>query len=212
MSSFPTPEIIAMPKLGMDVVRRRQLINATLELIREQGVAGASVSQISARAGLANGMVHHYFDDKDALFEATLWELIERISRQIFALLKTAKTPLERVTAFVEGNVSPLSFTPENVAAWLAFWAQVPHSPKLQRIHNIIARRTQAGICRALTKTMPRDEASRHANAITIFVDGLWLRAAVDVDGMTPQVARDLAYEFLSRQLDMPIAVLIAPY
>lgn len=195
-----------MPKIGMEKLRRRQLVNATLEVIRDHGVAGASVSQISARAGLANGMVHHYFVDKDALFEATFWELLKRMSTQLFALLKGAKTPLDRVNAFVEGNLSSESFTPENVAAWLAFWAQVPYSPKLQRIHNIIAHRTEAALFRALGQIMPRDEASRRARAITIFIDGIWLRAAVDIDGMTRDVARELAHEFLGRQLGIPAA------
>lgn len=194
-----------MPKIGMQAVRRRQLVNATLELIREGGVAGASVSQISARAGLATGMVHHYFADKDALFEAVLEELVKRIYVEVFALLRRAKTPLDRVIAFVDGNFSAASFTQENVAAWLAFWALVPRSPKLQRIHNVVARRTQSALCYSLAKTMSRAEAAKHAKAITIYVDGLWLRAAVDVGGLTRETARTLAFEFLSLQLGIPV-------
>lgn len=194
-----------MPKLGMDKVRRKQLVNATLEVIRDHGVAGASVSQISARAGLANGMIHHYFADKEALFEATFSELLSRMATELLSLLGKAKTPLDRVYAFVEGNLSAESFTQENVAVWLAFWAQVPHTPRLQRIHNLIARRTQAGLFRALMEILPREDAARHARAITIFVDGLWLRAAVDLQGMNRAAARQLAHEFLSRQLGIPM-------
>lgn len=189
----------------MKAVRRRQLVNATLELIREDGVAGASVSQISARAGLATGMVHHYFADKDALFEAVLEELVKRIYAEVLALLSRAKTPLDRVIAFVEGNLSAVSFTQENVAAWLAFWALVPHSPKLKRIHNVVARRTESAMRHALAKTMCRTQAATHAKAITIYIDGLWLRAAVDAGGLSREAARTLAYEFLSHQLGIPV-------
>jgi TetR/AcrR family transcriptional regulator, transcriptional repressor of bet genes len=199
-----------MPKLGMESVRRRQLVNATLQLIHKRGVAGTSVAQISARAGLATGMVHHYFEDKDALFKATLEELVKRIHTQVYELLKEAKTPLERMVMFVEGNLTPLSFTEENVAAWLAFWALVPHSPPLQRLHNIVTRQTQSELFQALVENMSRDEARQHAQAITIFVDGLWLRAAVDAGGMTRQVARNFAHEFLSHQLRVPIEVIRA--
>lgn len=189
----------------MRQIRRHQLVEATLELIHEHGVAGASVSQIGARAGLANGMVHHYFADKDALLEATLRELNKRNNSQIFERLRRATTPVARVLAFIDGNISAISLTPENVAAWLAFWAQVPHSPQLQRIHNVVARRSHSMLFHALAKTMPVDEASAQARAIAIFIDGLWLRAAVDAGGMTPDVARSLAYEFLARQLGRPI-------
>jgi len=199
-----------MPKVGMRAVRRSQLVNATVELIQEHGIAGTSVSQISARAGLATGMVHHYFADKNALLEATMWELIRRIERQIFALLAEARTPMERVLAFVDGNLSAASLTHGNVSVWLSFWGQVPHSPRFARIHNIVARRTQAALARTLAKCMPREEAVRHAKAIAVFVDGLWLRAAIDAEGMTADVAGRMAHEFLQRQLgtlfDVPAA------
>jgi len=194
----------------MKSVRRGQLVNATLQLIHRHGVAGTSVAQISARAGLATGMVHHYFIDKDALFKAALEELVKRVHTQVFELLRQAKTPLERVVMFVEGNLTPLSFTEENVAAWLAFWALVPHLPQLQRLHNIVTRQSQSKLFHALVETMPRDEARQHARAITIFIDGVWLRAAVDLGGMTRQVARNFAHEFLSRQLRVPIEVIRA--
>ena len=190
-----------MPKIGMRALRRSQLVDATVALVRQRGIAGASVSEISAKAGLATGMVHHYFAYKNALLEATMWELLRRMSRHLFALLAEARTPMERVLAFVDGNLSPLSMTPENVSVWLSFWGEVPHNPRLARIHNIVARRTQGALARALASYMSHEDAVRNAKAIAVFVDGLWLRAAVDAEGMTPEQAKQIAYEFLRRQL-----------
>jgi TetR/AcrR family transcriptional repressor of bet genes len=185
----------------MRAVRRSQLVNATVELIQEHGIAGTSVSQISAKAGLATGMVHHYFADKNALLEATMWELVRRLARQIFALLAEARTPTERVLAFVDGNLSPASLSAGTVSVWLSFWGQVPHNPRFARIHNIVARRTQAALARTLAKCMPREEAVRQAKVIAVFVDGLWLRAAIDAGGMTAETAKQIAHDFLQRQL-----------
>ena len=190
-----------MPKVGMRAVRRSQLVNATVELIQEHGIAGASVSQISAKAGLATGMVHHYFADKNALLEATLWELARRLARQIYVLIAEARTPTERVLAFIDGNLSPASLNAGTVSVWLSFWGQVPHNPRFARIQNIVARRTQSALARTLAECMSREEAVRQAKVIALFVDGLWLRAAIDAEGMTPKVSRQIAYEFLQRQL-----------
>jgi TetR/AcrR family transcriptional regulator, transcriptional repressor of bet genes len=190
-----------MPKVGMRAVRRSQLVNAAVELIEDHGIAGTSVSLISAKAGLATGMVHHYFADKNALLEATLWELVRRLTRQIYVQLAEARTPTERVLAFVDGNLCPASLTPRTVSVWLSFWGQVPHNPRFARIHNIIARRTQAALARTLAECMPREEAVRHAKVIVLFVDGLWLRAAIDPEGMTGEVAMQTAHDFLQRQL-----------
>ena len=57
-----------MPKVGMEPIRRRQLIEATITSIHEYGFADATVSRISAAAGVSTGIVHHYFDGKAAAY------------------------------------------------------------------------------------------------------------------------------------------------
>jgi len=190
-----------MPKVGMQEIRRKQLVEATLTLIGEQGMAGTSMAQVSARSGLANGIVHHYFADKNALLEATLRTLNKRINAEIFARLRTAATPAERVLAFVDGNVSALNLTRDNVAAWLAFWAQVPQSPQLQRIQNVVARRSHSLLFHALAKSMDKATAHSKAQMVAIFIDGLWLRAAVDCSPGSLEDSRRLAYQFLNNVL-----------
>ncbi|MDH4564191.1 transcriptional regulator BetI [Pseudomonas sp. BN411] len=196
-----------MPKVGMQEIRKKQLVEATLSLIGEQGLAGTSMAQVSARSGMSNGIVHHYFSDKNALLEATLRELNKRINAEIFNHLRQSKTPSERVQAFVEGNVSALNLTRENVAAWLAFWAQVPQFPQFQRIQNIVARRSHSLLFHALAKSMDKTTARYKAQMIAVFIDGLWLRAAVDPTPETIGDSRRLAYEFLNNLLGYDLKV-----
>ena len=56
-----------MPKLGMQPIRRRQLIQATLEAIDELGLADATIARIAKRAGVSTGIISHYFAGKDGL-------------------------------------------------------------------------------------------------------------------------------------------------
>lgn len=53
-----------MPKLGMQSIRRRQLIDATLEAINEVGMHDATIAQIARRAGVSTGIISHYFRTK----------------------------------------------------------------------------------------------------------------------------------------------------
>lgn len=53
-----------MPKLRMQSIRRRQLIDATLEAINEVGMHDATIAQIARRAGVSTGIISHYFRDK----------------------------------------------------------------------------------------------------------------------------------------------------
>ncbi|SQC93751.1 transcriptional regulator BetI [Cedecea neteri] len=46
-----------MPKKGMQPIRRRQLIDATLSAINEVGMHDATVAQIARRAGVSTGII-----------------------------------------------------------------------------------------------------------------------------------------------------------
>ena len=48
-----------MPKVGMQPIRRRQLIEATVAAIHTHGLAETTVSRISKTAGVSSGIVHH---------------------------------------------------------------------------------------------------------------------------------------------------------
>ncbi len=55
-----------MPKVGMQPIRRQQLIEATMAAVNEVGMHEASIAQIAKRAGVSNGIISHYFRDKMA--------------------------------------------------------------------------------------------------------------------------------------------------
>jgi AcrR family transcriptional regulator len=52
--------------------RRSQLIDTALALFAEKGVERTTIKDIAERAGVAQGLVYHYFDSKDALFYAII--------------------------------------------------------------------------------------------------------------------------------------------
>ncbi len=68
-----------MPKVGMEPVRKKQLIEATLEVMAEVGYHGTTISLISKRAGLSSGIISHYFGDKQGLIEATMRHLLDAL-------------------------------------------------------------------------------------------------------------------------------------
>src|SRR3546814_17201013 len=80
-----------MPKVGMEDLRRRQLIAATITSIHEQGFANATISRISKNAGLSGGIVAHYFDDKAGLLAATMRSLAQDLLRETGKRLKAAE-------------------------------------------------------------------------------------------------------------------------
>ncbi|HEU5345204.1 MAG TPA: helix-turn-helix domain-containing protein [Ktedonobacterales bacterium] len=52
--------------------RRNQLIDAALELFSQRGIEATRVSDIAQAAGVAQGLLYHYFPSKDALLAAII--------------------------------------------------------------------------------------------------------------------------------------------
>ena len=68
-----------MPKVGMEPVRRQQLIDATIESVAQRGLQGTTINTISKNAGLSSGIISHYFGGKQGLIEATVRYLLSNL-------------------------------------------------------------------------------------------------------------------------------------
>ena len=160
-------------------LRRRQLIEVTIDSLAELGYVGSTLAQIAHRAGVSPGLVAHYFGDKDGLLEATFRTLARRIAEQVRARFRLAGTPRGRVQAIIDANLGPEEFDQRTGSAWLAFWGQVPHEPRLERVQRAYQRRMLSNLRNALDRLLPHDEARSLASMIAAMIDGVWLRAAL---------------------------------
>jgi AcrR family transcriptional regulator len=74
---------------------RRQIMNAGVLLIADQGFSATSVEEIAAAAGVAKGSVYYNFGSKDEMFTAILTEGIGRLN----VALRSASAGLEGAPA-----------------------------------------------------------------------------------------------------------------
>ena len=82
-----------MPKVGMQPIRRQQLIEATLQAVDQVGMGDASIALIARLAGVSNGIISHYFQDKNGLIAATAQYLMTVLSENVTCLLYTSPSP-----------------------------------------------------------------------------------------------------------------------
>ncbi len=59
-----------MPKLGMEPLRRKALVDATLKTIGTHGSLDVTMSDIAREAGVSPALAHHYFGSKQQLLLA----------------------------------------------------------------------------------------------------------------------------------------------
>jgi len=193
---------IAIDHRDAEDIRRRQLIQATIESIADVGFAACTLSDIAKRAGVSPGLFAHYFGDKDGLLEATLRSMAARLGRAAAARLRAARLPRERIQAIIDVNLASEEFDRRTSSVWLAFWGQVIHSARFKRVQNIYQRRMLSNLRHALKQIAPRTEAEPIAIGISAMIDGLWLRATLSGDfELDSARARALATAYVDMQL-----------
>jgi betaine-aldehyde dehydrogenase len=159
--------------------RRRQLVDVTIDSLAEVGFVGTTLAQIAARAEVSPGLVAHYFDDKDGLLDAAFRSLARRVGSQVRTRLRLVSTARGRIQAIIDANLAPEEFDQRTGTAWLAFWGQVLHLPRLKRIQSAYQRRMLSNLRSSLKRLVAPDEAQRLAAMIAAMIDGVWLRAAL---------------------------------
>jgi betaine-aldehyde dehydrogenase len=170
---------VASPRDDLEESRRAQLIAVTIDSLAERGYVSSTLAQIAGRAGVSAGLVAHYFGDKDGLLEAAFRALSRRVGEQVRMRLAGARTPRGRIQAVIDANLAPAEFDQRTGTAWLAFWGQVVHVPRLKRVQRVYQRRTLSNLQHALKRLLPADEARSLAYMIAAMIDGVWLRAAL---------------------------------
>ncbi|TIP86910.1 MAG: transcriptional regulator BetI [Mesorhizobium sp.] len=180
-----------MPKIGMEPLRRRALIDATISAIGERGSLDVTMSEIAGRAGVSSALAHHYFGAKDELLLATMRHILAELTADMRRALRSAGTARQRVSAVVAVNFSDVQFRPETIAAWLAFYVEAQKSATLRRLLKVYARRLHSNLLSGLTGILPRSEADRVAEATAALIDGLYIRRALK-DGV-PNAATAIA-------------------
>ncbi|MCF3142209.1 TetR/AcrR family transcriptional regulator [Streptomyces platensis] len=85
--------------------RRRQLIDATIDLISTRGYPATSLSAIAERAGLSKAAVLYHFSSKDNLTRAALEQVIGQFSAYVTERLARAAGPREAIVAYVRAMI-----------------------------------------------------------------------------------------------------------
>ncbi|MCP4330355.1 MAG: transcriptional regulator BetI [Alphaproteobacteria bacterium] len=196
-----------MPKVGIQDIRRQQFIDAAIAAIYKHGYTDLTVGQIAREAGLSAGNIHYYFGGKNELLEATMRWLLRTLRVVGIQRMAAARTPRQRVEALIDSNFDPVLFTPQNVSAWLHFWAEAPHSEALGRLLTINAGRVRSNLLQPMKHILPSDEAERVTTLVQVMMDGIWVQSAQTPGGMSPDEAGAMARDTFSRLIDRQGAI-----
>ena len=168
-----------MPKIGMEPIRRKALIDAAIEAIGARGSMDVTMSEIAGRAGVSPALAHHYFGSKDQLISDSVRALLSDLRGDAINALKTAKSNRARISAIIAVSFSDKQFSAEIVAAWLAFYVDAQRAPEIRRLLSVYARRLHSNLMSGLAPIAGAYEAERIAEGAAAMIDGLYIRKAL---------------------------------
>lgn len=108
------PSGAPVPAGGDD--RRRQILSAARRLFSERGYSAASTTEIAAEAGVARGLINHYFGTKRELYVEVVREMV-RFRSQPVPEYVDGTTPQARLDESIDRW---LEMVERNREAWLA--------------------------------------------------------------------------------------------
>lgn len=168
-----------MGRIRLDDIRRRELVDAAIRAVAENGLEKATVSVIAREAETSPGIVHHYFRDKTALLEAAMRALRAPLPGLFTAiLLKQGAAAPDRLQALIDACFDETVFTPVTVSAWTAFASAAPHVRAFGRVRAAQRRRLVSTAAHALAGRVDDTYRAWYADVMAAAIDGVWFNAA----------------------------------
>jgi AcrR family transcriptional regulator len=91
-----------MPKLGMEDIRKEQVIKAAKSCIVNQGISNLSMKKLAEEAGVSTGIIYHYFKNKEDVLLQVLKESFRRSHEKVLETVNPIKNPADKLTRHLE--------------------------------------------------------------------------------------------------------------
>lgn len=124
-----------MPKIVDHEERRDELIEAAIRVITRVGLENATTRLIATESGYSNGVLAHYFDDKDGILESVLRYTHRRIGERQRAALR-GKSGLAALRALLADNLPLDEARRQETLLEMSFWTRAVHSEALLAFHE----------------------------------------------------------------------------
>jgi AcrR family transcriptional regulator len=171
--------------------RRRRILTATVDVLRERGFAGTRVTDIADSAGTSSGLVLYHFKS----LEGALAEALTTLEDDFYAALEaeldgsvSAGDRLRRMAELGAGSGPAVG----DWGLWLEIWVRALRSPAARATREQLDRRWRGLIREVVDEGLasgefrtddPEDTTARLAS----LMDGLAIQLALDDPDMSPK-------------------------
>ena len=184
-------------------VRAAMLVQAGLACLARGGITGFTIDNICREAKASRGLIAHHFGSKDGLLRAVHAEVYRNFVSVV--LPNGFEGPDPELPELLAAAFSETLFRREPMNIWLALWSEISVNPVLRAEHRqyftAYHDRIRSAIARHARRNGREVDADLLALPIVALMDGMWLEAQLDPDGLTPQRAHAAALALLEPAL-----------
>ncbi len=174
--------------------RREMLEDAALACLSRGGIAGFTIDNICAEAGVSRGLIAHHYASKEGLLAAAYARMYDRLLTK----LAQPDAGVPRIVSIIEQAFAPDEFSRPVLAIWLTLWGEAANNPSLRDEHRRQYGRYRSDLAAALSDQAQaagrRIDAPALATMLIALIDGLGVECVVDPDAVARIDARAACY------------------
>jgi AcrR family transcriptional regulator len=186
--------------------RRAALIRAAVEVFYAKGYHASRVADVAAAAGISQGTVYNYVSSKDDLLFMVCEDHLRGYEHILSASLATAKSPREKLSALLRGNVEAAFAYQKH---YIIMLRELHHVPRDRRRPFMRLAAEQRQICEDILREAADVEGLKLDNSLltanlTIFLPNMIVSRGWDLHGkVADEQVADFLFSFLLRGLGL---------
>jgi AcrR family transcriptional regulator len=170
------------PKIVDKEKRRKEIINATLEVFSERGYEATSMSQIAKLAGIGKGTIYEYFESKEEIILNAIKTWAEGMAGEVEKQLDGIDDPVERLRNFAHSSMEAFMSDKRIMRLFLAMLEIMLDSEKpypqliretMQGVTKAIADILHDGVSRGIFRPDVLADAGKIAVNFMAYLDGI---------------------------------------
>jgi len=103
--------------------KKREILKAATRVFSKLGIPNTNMIDIAREAGIGKGTIYEYFRSKDDIINETFRDFISGLNAVDHEALASRKNPLDKLMLVIEGWISVLTASPDEMRVILDFWA-----------------------------------------------------------------------------------------
>lgn len=185
--------------------RRNEIINAFLEVMASQGYAKATIAAIADKAGLAPGLIHYHFKNKQEILLELIGQVSDLTLERYQQNLQNAKSPKEKLRAYINARLAKDdNDTSAYVAAWVMIGTEAIRQEEVRELYEQAIKKQQKLIEDLLAELTDKDKKSikKMAGIIMAAIEGAFQLSVAAQNVMPQGYAAQSLFELIENSLN----------